>query len=96
METINTGIEVINSITHHQNTAVICGDESGSQKVKSYDLETGAELNCLNLHDARGVAAVKLGGKVALAVARRLVKRAIGFMTAILLFSRAVVNSIAL
>ena len=75
-QTINTGIDAIHSITLLiRNTAVISGAEDGIQKVKSYNLQTGAELCSLNLEDACGVAGVKLGGNLALAVARRLVKR---------------------
>ena len=44
---------------------VICGDAS---KIKSYNLHTGMELNCLNLTDAWGLAEVKFGGKLRLAV----------------------------
>ena len=95
METINTGIDVITSITLLSgNTAVISGYEAGIRKVKSYNLQTGAELSCLNLKDASGVARVKLGGKLVLAVLRRLVKRAIGFIIAILLFTSSNVNII--
>ena len=87
METINTGINVIYSITLlSRDTAVISGDEAGFRKVKSYNLQTGAELSCLNVKDAFGVAGVKLGGKLVLAVTRRLVKIFIGFMTAILAY----------
>ena len=68
-----------------ENTAVICGEEAMIQKVKSYNLQTGAELSSLNLKDAEGVARVKLGGKVVLAVSRRLVKRGMGFIIAITL-----------
>ena len=75
-QTINTGIDAIHSITLlSRNTAVISGAADGIQKVKSYNLQTGAELSCLNLKDAYGVVGMKLGGKLVLAVARRLVKR---------------------
>ena len=87
-QTINTGIDAIHSITLlSRNTAVISGAEDGIQKVKSYNFQTGAELSSVNLDDAYGVAGVKMGGNLALAVSRRLVKRFIGFMTAILLSS---------
>ena len=67
--TVNTGIRLIFSLAIlSDNTGVICGDESGTTKIKRYDLQTGVELNCLNLEDARGLAEVKLGGKGVLAV----------------------------
>ena len=88
-KSINTGIVGINSITLlSRNTAVISGDEAGIRKVKSYNFQAGAGLCSLNLDDAYGVAGVKMGGNLALAVARRLVKRDMGFMTAILLSSK--------
>ena len=95
METINTGIDAITSITLLSgSTAVISGNEAGIQKVKWFNLQTGAELSSLNLYDAHGVAGVKLGGKLVLAVARRLVKRVMGFMTVILLIISLNVNII--
>ena len=64
METINSGIDVINSITLlSESIAVIRGIEGDIRKVKSYSLQTGGELSCLNLKDAHGVAGAKLGGK---------------------------------
>ena len=47
--------------------------------MKSYNLQTGAELSSVNLDDAYGVAGVQMGGNLALAVARRLVKRIMSF-----------------
>ena len=63
-----------------RNIAVICGNDTNIRKVKSYNLQTGAELSSLNLKGACGVAGVKLGEKMVLAVSRRLVKIDIGFM----------------
>ena len=80
-QTINTRIDAVNSITLlSRNTVVICGAEAGKQKVKSYNLQTGAELSSLNLDDASGVAGVKLSGNLALAVARRWVQKAHRFL----------------
>ena len=43
--------------------------------IKSYDIQTGKELSCVYLSlNANGLTEVKLGGKLALAVARRFVK----------------------
>ena len=81
-KTINTGIDAIDAITQlSRSTAVISGDEDDMTKVKSYNLQTGAELSSVNHHDANGVAGVKLGGKMTLAVSCRSVKRFIGFIT---------------
>ena len=67
--TTNTGIGTFYSLAMlSDNTGVICGDEPWTRKIQRYDLQTGAELNCLNLEDAWGLAEVKLGGKLALAV----------------------------
>ena len=54
--------------------AVICGEEDGLTKIKSYNLHTGAEMICINLEDAFGLAEVKIGGKTALAVSLRSVE----------------------
>ena len=51
------------------NTAVICGDDGKTNKIKSYDLSTGAEL-CL-VENASSLAKVKLGQKLALALSNR-------------------------
>ena len=86
METINTGIVIIESMTLlNTNTAVICGFDEHIQKVKSYNLQTGAELSSSNLEDAYGVAGLKLGGKLALAVARRFFKRFSSFIIGIII-----------
>ena len=71
---INTDIDVIRSIALLNNqTGVICGDEGFSRKIKSYFLPTGKDLNRLRLNDAFGLAEVKLGDKIALAVSHMLV-----------------------
>ena len=57
------------------NTVVVCFEEAKTNGIMSYNLQTGAELSCVNLlPDAHGLAEVNLGGKLALAVARRFVK----------------------
>ena len=56
------------------NTAVMCGLEGETRKIKSYDLTTGQELQSLNLEDAFRLAEVKLSGKPALAVSVRFVE----------------------
>ena len=73
VEAIKTGIHGIRSLSLlNGNTTVICGVQAQISKVKSYDLQTGSELNCL-IPDVHGLTEVKLCGKVALAVTRRLV-----------------------
>ena len=75
MRTIKTRIDVIRSITMLlDHVAVICGEEDGLTKIKSYNLHTGAEMICINLEDAFGLAEVKIGGKTALAVSLRSVE----------------------
>ena len=55
-------------------TAVICFDKAGINGIRSYNLQSGAELSCVNLlPDSHGLAEVFLGGKLALAVAHRFV-----------------------
>ena len=56
------------------NTAVMCGLEGKTRKIKSYDLTTGQELQNLSLENAFGLAEVKLNGKPALAVSFRFVE----------------------
>ena len=51
------------------NTAVTFGDDGKTNKIKSYDLITGAEL-CL-LENASSLAEVKLGQNLALALSNR-------------------------
>ena len=65
----NTKIDDLCSFTvlNHE-IGVICGDESKIRKIKSYDLQTGRELHSLTVEDAWGLAEVKLGGIIALAV----------------------------
>ena len=65
----NTQLNILNSFTVlHDEIGVICGEESEITKIKSYNLQTGRELNCLTSKDAWGLAEVKLGGKISLAV----------------------------
>ena len=65
----NTQINDLRSFTVlHDEIGVICGDESTTTKIKSYTLQTGRELHCLTSEDAWGLAEVKLGGKISLAV----------------------------
>ena len=65
----NTEIYGLNSFAVLKDEiGVICGDESKITKIKSYNLQTGMELNCLNLTDAWGLAEVKFGGKLRMAV----------------------------
>ena len=72
---IQTGIDIIRSITLlRDDVAVICGEEDGLTKLKSYNLQNGALLNCFNLDEAFGLAEVKIGGISALAVSLRLVE----------------------
>ena len=68
-------MEISRSITFlGDHTAVISGHEAGSNKLKGYDLQTGAELSCMDLPpDAHGLAEVKLGEKLALAISHRYV-----------------------
>ena len=54
-------------------TIVICGDVGDVRKVKTFNLETGKQMSFLDLKDAYGFAAVKLGETSALAVSFRLV-----------------------
>ena len=65
----NTEIKALCSfmVVNHE-IGVICGDESWVRNIKSYDLQTGTELNCLTAKGTWGLAEVKLGGKIALAV----------------------------
>ena len=71
-ETIPTGISCIKSSTLlGDNMVVICGDEDGVTKIKSYNLTSSQELQSLNLKDAYGLAEVKLNGKLVLAVSYR-------------------------
>ena len=75
MRSIKTGIDIIRSITLlRDDVAVICGEEDGFTKLKSYNLRNGAQLNCLSLDEAFGLAEVKIGGRSALAVSLRLVE----------------------
>ena len=50
------------------NTAVMCGPEGITRKIKIYDLTTGQEFQSFSLENAYGLAEVKLNGKPALAV----------------------------
>ena len=70
--TIDTGISVPNSITVLGGSiGVMCGEEGGTTRIKSYDLQTGAELCCVDLsEDAFGLAEVKLGEKFRVATAQ--------------------------
>ena len=78
IETINMNlkIDLPRSITLlGENTAVVCTAEAGKNVIKSYDIQTGKELSYVYLSlNANGLAEVKLGEKLALAVARRFVK----------------------
>ena len=77
MRTIKTGIDAIRSITMFlDHDAVICGEEDGLTKIKSYNLFTGAEMISISLEEAFGLAEVKIGGKRALAVSLRSVEYA--------------------
>ena len=49
---------------------MICGDESESRKIKSYNLQTGRVINYVCSKDAFGLAEVEFDGKVALATSR--------------------------
>ena len=68
-------MEISRSITFlGDHTAAISGHEAGSNKLKSYNLQTGAELSCIDLPpDAHGLAEVKLGGKLTLVISHRFV-----------------------
>ena len=69
---INTGIDFIASIASLRgNIGVILGDEGRIRKLKSYNLQTGAEVKCLNIGDAWGLAEVMISGRRALAVTRK-------------------------
>ena len=64
-----TEINALDSFTVlNDEIGVICGEESDITKIKSYNLQTGRELNCLSSEDANGLAEVMLGGKLSLAV----------------------------
>ena len=68
-KTTNTGIDFLYGFTIlHDEIGVICGDESGIVKIKSYNLQTARELNCLTSVDVEGLAEVQFDGKVTLAV----------------------------
>ena len=73
--TINTEMEISRTITFlGDHTTMISGHKAGNNKLKGYDLRTGAELSCIDLPpDAHGLAEVKLGEKLALAISHRLV-----------------------
>ena len=58
-------------LNHH--TAVVGGFEERILKAKSYNLQTGTQLSDVNINAATGIAEVKLGGKLALAVSFQLV-----------------------
>ena len=75
---INTEMEISRSVTFlGDHTAAISGHEAGTNKLKSYNLQTGAELSCMDLPpDAHGLAEVKLGGKLALVISHRFVMSA--------------------
>ena len=66
---ISTGLAFVKSMTLlGDGIVVICGSESRTTRIKSYNLQTGAELNWLYVDDARGLAEVKLDQKLVLAV----------------------------
>ena len=74
MRATKATMDVISSIALlGDNVAVICGNEDNITKIKDYNLETGAEIISHNLEDAYGLAEVKIGDKMALAVSIRLV-----------------------
>ena len=58
------------------NTAVICGKEKyeDSEKFKSFDLNTGAELDLCHFENGYYLAEVKMGEKLAVAVSYRSVQ----------------------
>ena len=73
---MNLKIDLPRSITlPGENKAVVCSAEAGKNVIKRYDIQTGKELNCVYLSlNANGLTKVKVGEKLALAVARRFVK----------------------
>ena len=66
----DTAMYFVNSMTLLcDGMVVICGDEDDYiSKIRSYNLQTGAELNCLDVNGASGMTEVKFAQKPALAV----------------------------
>ena len=65
----NSGIDGISSMAVLRgNVAVICGEEERIRKIKSYNLQSGMQLNSITLDLSVGLAEVKFGENLLLAV----------------------------
>ena len=61
---------VSSMVLRNDDTVVICGYSRNASHLKCYNVLTEAELNCMDINDAYGLAEVKINGKTILAVSQ--------------------------